>query len=127
MKLVLRKLRMGVVEYKKWDLEKCRRNQLDPMTIIDELPFRHIEGKEFQNYSKFLESRFYLHSCHNITKDILKVLGVEKELVRKQSILDNDPYLISSIDLVCTFIICSCYILFLLSSLYSVILIIFFY
>lgn len=45
--------------YMKWDLEECM-IQLVHMIIVDEPPFRHVEGKGFQNYCKYLVKYSFL-------------------------------------------------------------------
>lgn len=50
--------------------------------IIDELPFRFVESKSFQAYTKNLEPIFNIHSCHTLVKDVLKIFGLEKDLLK---------------------------------------------
>lgn len=52
------------------------------MVVEDELPFWFVEGEVFQAYSKYLEPRFKIPSRHTVTKDIMKLYSVYRELLR---------------------------------------------
>lgn len=43
------------------------------MVILDEYPFRMVEGQDFIKYSKYLEPRFSLPSRWIFAKDCIKV------------------------------------------------------
>ena len=55
------------------------------MIIIDELPFRFVEGYEFQKYSTILQPKLRIRdipSRQTIARDVIGIYGVEREKLR---------------------------------------------
>ena len=55
------------------------------MVIIDELPFRFVEGYEFQRYSTTLQLKLRIRdisSRQTVAKDVIDIYGVEREKIR---------------------------------------------
>ncbi|KAL0016269.1 hypothetical protein SO802_003338 [Lithocarpus litseifolius] len=56
------------------------------MIIIDELPFRFIEGYEFQRYSTTLQPKLRIRdipSRQTMARDVIHIYGVEREKLRE--------------------------------------------
>jgi hypothetical protein len=52
------------------------------MIIVDELPFRFVEGEGFQNFMKTVEPRFLIPSHYSVMKDCVKLFMFDKEKLR---------------------------------------------
>ena len=55
------------------------------MVIIDELPFRFVEGYGFQRYSTTLKLKLRIKdisSRQTVAKDVIDIYGVEREKIR---------------------------------------------
>jgi hypothetical protein len=52
------------------------------MVIVDELPFKFVEGEGFHNFMKIVESTFKISSCYTVMKDCMKIFISEKEKLR---------------------------------------------
>ena len=55
------------------------------MVIIDELPFRFVEGYGFQRYSTTLQPKLRIRdipSHHTVARDVIGIYGVEREKLR---------------------------------------------
>lgn len=70
-------------EYTKWDPKKYR-IQLAHVIITNKLPFKVVEGKGLQSYSKCLKFGFKIYYYHTIVKDVLKVHYVVKYVVMRE-------------------------------------------
>lgn len=64
-----------------FNYNKCR-EALAEMVILDEYPFRAVEGQGFIKYSKCLEPRFSLPSRWTVAKDCIKVYNQEKKKLK---------------------------------------------
>ena len=56
------------------------------MIIIDELPFRFVEGYEFQRYSTTLQPKLQIRdiqSRQTVARDVIDIYGVEREKLRE--------------------------------------------
>ena len=56
------------------------------MIIIDELPFRFVEGYEFQKYSTTLQPKLQIRdisSRQTVARDVISIYGVEREKPRE--------------------------------------------
>ena len=55
------------------------------MVIIDELPFRFVEGYGFQRYSTTLQLKLRIKdisSRQTVAKDVIDIYGVKREKIR---------------------------------------------
>ena len=55
------------------------------MVIIDELPFRFVEGYAFQRYSTTLQLKLRIRDIsfrQTVAKDVIDIYGVEREKIR---------------------------------------------
>lgn len=52
------------------------------MVIIDELPFKIVEGEGFKRYSRVLETIFIIPSRNTIIKDCLELYMKEKSILK---------------------------------------------
>ena len=66
----------------KFNLEEMRK-KLTRMYIIDELPFRVVEGEGFRRYSHALEPRFVVPSRITIARDCMALYHDEKKKLKK--------------------------------------------
>ena len=64
-----------------FSVEACR-EALCRMVIVNELPFRFVEGKDFRFYSITLELRFEVPSRITVARDCLKLYVGEKQNLR---------------------------------------------
>uniref|UniRef100_A0A0A9FJH0 BED-type domain-containing protein n=1 Tax=Arundo donax TaxID=35708 RepID=A0A0A9FJH0_ARUDO len=76
-----RKLSFGGQEHH-FNIEDFR-TALAKMIILDEMPFRVVEGEGFKCYSKTLEPRFDLPSRTTVARDCLKIYIEEKARLKK--------------------------------------------
>ncbi|KAL0303202.1 UNVERIFIED_CONTAM: Zinc finger BED domain-containing protein RICESLEEPER 2 [Sesamum radiatum] len=53
------------------------------MVIIDELPFKFVEGEGFKAYSRALELSFEVPSRHTVARDCMKIFIEEKRKLKK--------------------------------------------
>ena len=56
------------------------------MIIIDELPFRFVEGYGFQRSSTTLQPKLQIRdipSCQTVVRDVIGIYGVEREKLRE--------------------------------------------
>ncbi|KAL0288422.1 UNVERIFIED_CONTAM: hypothetical protein Sangu_2660100 [Sesamum angustifolium] len=67
---------------KKLDTEGIRKF-LAKMVIIDELPFKMVEGEGFRAYSQALEPRFVVPSHITVARDCMKLYVEEKKVLKK--------------------------------------------
>ena len=61
------------------------RKALAEMIIIDELPFRFVEGYEFQRYSTTLQPKLQIRgipSRQTVARDVTGIYGVERGKLR---------------------------------------------
>jgi hypothetical protein len=58
------------------------RAAISKMIIVDELPFRFVEGEGFQDFMKTVEPRFSIPSRFTIMRDCFKLFMSEKEKLR---------------------------------------------
>lgn len=66
----------------KYDLEGCK-THLACMVAINRRLFWLEEGQEFQAYAKkHLELKFNIHSRYTMTKNVLKLYGIQKDLYK---------------------------------------------
>ena len=70
---------MGVT--RKFD-EKCIRNLIAMMIIVDELPFTTVQKKGFKNLINYLEPRFKIPSRYTIMRDCMQLYLDEKAKLR---------------------------------------------
>ena len=64
---------------------EASKKALAEMIIIDELPFRFVEGYEFQKYSAILQPKLRIRdipSCQIVAMDVIGIYGVEREKLR---------------------------------------------
>ncbi|KAL0308961.1 UNVERIFIED_CONTAM: putative AC transposase [Sesamum radiatum] len=59
------------------------RLSLARMVIIDELPFKFVEGEGFRAYSRALEPSFEVPSRHTVARDCMKIFIKEKRKLKK--------------------------------------------
>ncbi|KAL0287490.1 UNVERIFIED_CONTAM: Zinc finger BED domain-containing protein DAYSLEEPER [Sesamum angustifolium] len=59
------------------------RLSLARMVIIDELPFKFVEGEGFRAYSRALEPSFEVPSKHTVARDCMKIFIEEKMKLKK--------------------------------------------
>ncbi|XP_050251415.1 zinc finger BED domain-containing protein RICESLEEPER 1-like [Quercus robur] len=65
---------------------EASRKALTEMIIIDELPFRFVEGYGFQRYSTTLQSKLQIRdipSHQTVARDVISIYGVEREKLRE--------------------------------------------
>jgi hypothetical protein len=55
---------------------------ISKMIIVDELPFRFVEGEGFQEFMKTVEPRFLIPSRYTVMRDCVKLFMFEKEKLR---------------------------------------------
>jgi hypothetical protein len=55
------------------------RAAISTMIIVDELPFRFLEGARFRDFMKTVEPRFSISSCFTVMSDCFKLFMSEKE------------------------------------------------
>jgi hypothetical protein len=55
------------------------RAAISKMIIVDELPFRFLEGARFRDFMKTVEPRFSISSCFTVMSDCFKLFMSEKE------------------------------------------------
>jgi hypothetical protein len=72
---------VGNLVIAKYNVQKIR-EALAKMVIVDELPFRFVEGEGFHDFMKTVESRFKIPSRYIVMKDCLKIFISEKEKLR---------------------------------------------
>ena len=64
---------------------EASRKALAEMVIIDELPFRFVEGYGFQRYSTTLQPKLQIRdipSRQTVARDVIGIYGVEREKLR---------------------------------------------
>ena len=64
---------------------EASRKALVEMVIIDELPFRFVEGYGFQRYSTTLQPKLRIRDipdCQTVARDVIGIYGVEREKLR---------------------------------------------
>ena len=64
---------------------EASRKALAEMVIINELPFRFVEGYGFQRYSTTLQPKLRIRdipSRQTVARDVIGIYGVEKEKLR---------------------------------------------
>ncbi|XP_074367181.1 zinc finger BED domain-containing protein DAYSLEEPER-like [Apium graveolens] len=71
----------GTLKSHTFNFEKCRK-ALAEMVIIDEYPFRMVEGQGFVKYTNCLEPRFVLPSRWTVARDCIKVYKEEKKKLK---------------------------------------------
>jgi len=52
------------------------------MIIVDELPFRFVEGEGFQDFMKTVKPRFSIPYCYTVMRDSVRLFMSEKEKLR---------------------------------------------
>ena len=65
---------------------KAARKALAKMVIIDELPFRFVEGYGFQRYSTTLQPKLQtrdIPSRQIVARDVIGIYGVEREKLKR--------------------------------------------
>ncbi|KAL0458820.1 UNVERIFIED_CONTAM: putative AC transposase [Sesamum latifolium] len=67
---------------KKLDIEGIRKS-LAKMVLLDELPFKMVEGEGFRAYSQVLEPRFVVSSRITVARDCMKLYVEEKKALKK--------------------------------------------
>lgn len=67
-------------EFTKYDSYMCM-SHLARMIIINDVSFWFVEGQGLQAYSNFLKPRFNIHYCHIMVKGIIKIYGIQKDLL----------------------------------------------
>ncbi|KAK4596447.1 hypothetical protein RGQ29_014471 [Quercus rubra] len=68
---------------------EASRKALAEMIILDELPFRFVEGYGFQRYSTTLQPKLQIRdipSRQTVARDVINIYGVEREKLRETSI-----------------------------------------
>jgi len=65
----------------KYNAQKIRL-AISKMIIVDELPFKFVEGDGFQEFMKTVEPRFLIPSRYTIMRDCVKIFMSEKEKLR---------------------------------------------
>ena len=64
---------------------EASRKALVEMIIIDELPFKCVEGNGFQRYSTTLQPKLQIRdipSCQTVARDVIGIYGLESENLR---------------------------------------------
>ena len=64
-----------------FNVEECR-NALAKFVIVDEMPFRVVEGEGFVEYSRTLEPRFTIPSKWTVARECMKLYEEEKEKLK---------------------------------------------
>jgi hypothetical protein len=72
---------VGNLVIAKYNVQKIR-EALAKMVIVDELPFKFVEGEGFHHFMKTVESRFEIPSRYTMMKDCMKIFISEKEKLR---------------------------------------------
>ena len=65
-----------------YNKEVCR-TALTEYVVLDELPFRHVEGEGFKRFVKALQPRFVIPSRMTVGRDIFKLFEEEKAKLKK--------------------------------------------
>ena len=65
-----------------WTKEKAR-EYLAKYIVLDELPFRHVEGEGFRQYSHYMNPKFDPPSRITIARDIYNLYMDEKKKIKK--------------------------------------------
>ena len=68
---------------------KAARKALAKMVIIDELPFRFVEGYGFQRYATTLQPKLRIRdipSRQTVARDVIDIYGVERERETKRGL-----------------------------------------
>jgi len=73
---------VGNLVIAKYNVQKIR-EALAKMVIVDELPFKFVEGEGFHDFMKTVESRFKISSRYTVMKDCMKMFISEKEKLRE--------------------------------------------
>ena len=72
---------MGTLKAIGFNHEECRL-ALAQMIIIDELPFKFVEGRGFKSFLRTIQPRFDSLSRFTVMKDCLKIYVDEKEILK---------------------------------------------
>jgi hypothetical protein len=72
---------VGNLVIAKYNVQKIR-EALAKMVIVDEFPFKFVEGEGFRDFMKTVESRFKIPSRYTVMKDCMKIFISEKEKIR---------------------------------------------
>jgi hypothetical protein len=80
---------VGNLVIAKYNVQKIR-EALAKMVIVDELPFKFVEGEGFHDFMKTVESRFKIPSCYIVMKDCMKIFISEKEKLRAMFLATGD-------------------------------------
>jgi hypothetical protein len=72
---------MGTLKAIGFNQEECRL-ALAQMIIVDELPFKFVEGRGFKSFLRKLQPRFDSRSRFTVMKDCLKIYVDEKEILK---------------------------------------------
>jgi hypothetical protein len=72
---------VGNLVIAKYNVQKIM-EALAKMVIVDELPFKFVEGEGFHDFMKTIESRFKIPSHYTVVKDCMKIFISEKEKLR---------------------------------------------
>ena len=62
--------------------EKGFRKALAKYIVIDELPFRHVEGEGFREYSRYINPKFVAPCRVTVAKNISKLYDEEKKKLK---------------------------------------------
>jgi hypothetical protein len=73
---------VGNLVIAKYNIQKIR-EALAKMVIVNELPFKFVEGEGFHDFMKTVESRFKIHFRYTVMKDCMKIFISEKEKLRE--------------------------------------------
>jgi hypothetical protein len=71
----------GNLVFTKYNATKIRES-ISQMIIMDELPFRFVEGEGFQNFMKTVEPRYSIPSRYTMMRDCVRLYMLEKEKLR---------------------------------------------
>jgi len=71
----------GNLVFTKYNATKIRES-ISKMIIVDELPFRFVEGEGFQDFMKAVEPRFSIPSRYTMMRDCVRLYMFEKEKLR---------------------------------------------
>ncbi|XP_062114041.1 zinc finger BED domain-containing protein RICESLEEPER 2-like [Humulus lupulus] len=63
-----------------YNKEACRVS-LTQYIVLDEFPFRHVEGEGFKRFVKTLQPRFEIPSRMTVSRDVLKLYKEEKKII----------------------------------------------
>ncbi|XP_024033118.1 zinc finger BED domain-containing protein RICESLEEPER 1-like [Morus notabilis] len=64
-------------------MKKARQRAVSEYIVLDELPFRHVEGKGFKRYSAYLNPRVFDISRITIARDVYQMFLEEKKKLKK--------------------------------------------